>query len=110
MTGTSSRRAEAIGNVEFARQWMRFVHERCERGRGIKPRWATNGIDFLLIASSAHVTHYLEDKDFFKFKDQVSDIIDLQSRECLHLYIFSWKIATITSLVSQAVRESRRRI
>lgn len=26
--------------VDLAGQWMVFVEKRCERGRGLKPRWA----------------------------------------------------------------------
>ncbi|KAJ8914598.1 hypothetical protein NQ315_017303 [Exocentrus adspersus] len=34
--------------VDFANLWMRFVTERCERGRGMRPRWAYQGLEFLL--------------------------------------------------------------
>ena len=53
------------------RQWMTFVLERCERGRGIKPRWASHGIDFLYIASSPNFTKFVSDEEFGAFKDLV---------------------------------------
>lgn len=31
----------ALGIITFAKMWMLFVTERCERGRGMRPRWAS---------------------------------------------------------------------
>lgn len=33
----------SLGIINFAKMWMKFVTERCERGRGVRPRWATLG-------------------------------------------------------------------
>ncbi len=38
VTGAGSRAALARGVASFARQWMRFVLQRCDRGKGTKPR------------------------------------------------------------------------
>ena len=27
------------GLVNFAKDWMKFIHEKCETGRGIRPRY-----------------------------------------------------------------------
>uniref|UniRef100_A0A6P7FXN3 Mitogen-activated protein kinase kinase kinase 4 n=1 Tax=Diabrotica virgifera virgifera TaxID=50390 RepID=A0A6P7FXN3_DIAVI len=32
----------------FADLWMKFVTERCDKGRGIRPKWAFQGMDYLL--------------------------------------------------------------
>ncbi|KAJ8934430.1 hypothetical protein NQ318_017131 [Aromia moschata] len=49
-----------LSMVDFANLWMRFVTERCERGRGMRPRWAYQGMEFLLTvcepANTAHLT------------------------------------------------------
>lgn len=34
----------SLGIINFAKMWMEFVTERCERGRGVRPRWATLGL------------------------------------------------------------------
>lgn len=34
--------AAARAVVEFARCWMQFVVERCDKGRGLRPRWVIN--------------------------------------------------------------------
>lgn len=47
---------------------MAFVLERCERGRGIKPRWAAHGIEFLIIASGPGYTRHLVDDEFASYK------------------------------------------
>ena len=37
---TGDARSKVAGSLmDFAKQWMRFVCEKCERGRGIRPRY-----------------------------------------------------------------------
>ncbi|KAJ8933736.1 hypothetical protein NQ314_013829, partial [Rhamnusium bicolor] len=49
--------------VEFANLWMKFVTERCERGRGMRPRWAYQGMEFLLtVCEPANTKHLTEEK------------------------------------------------
>lgn len=50
--------------IGFAHHWMRFVKERCERGRGLRPRWANHGLDFLMTVCEPHLTNYLTDEEF----------------------------------------------
>lgn len=64
-------------NVTLSKRWINFVHKRCEPGRGLKPKWANNGVEFLLcvcepqnvagfsddefkVSSSIKQTHYIE--------------------------------------------------
>ena len=56
VTGQTSRASLARGVIDFAKQWMKFVLERCDRGKGTKPRWASNGVDFLYHASQPSFT------------------------------------------------------
>ena len=41
---------------------------RCERGKGVKPRWAVHGVEFLIIASGPNYTKHLNDDEFAAFK------------------------------------------
>lgn len=45
----------SLGIINFAKMWMKFVTERCERGRGVRPRWATLGLEFLIAACDPYV-------------------------------------------------------
>ena len=59
-----ARKKLAQGLISFAQQWMHFVNERCERGRGLRPRWAYQGLDFLMTVCEPQYTNYLTDSDF----------------------------------------------
>ncbi|RVE48712.1 hypothetical protein evm_006678 [Chilo suppressalis] len=50
--------------IEFARCWMRFVVERCDRGRGLRPRWASQGLEFLMLACDPCNTKHLSEEEF----------------------------------------------
>ena len=43
---------------------FRFVLKWCERGKGLKPDWATKGIEFLCFAADPKVTNFLSDEKF----------------------------------------------
>ncbi|KAI8421309.1 hypothetical protein MSG28_008340 [Choristoneura fumiferana] len=60
--------AVARAIVSFARCWMRFVMERCERGRGRRPRWASQGLEFLMLACDPYNTRHLTDEEFEELK------------------------------------------
>ncbi|CRK88476.1 CLUMA_CG002214, isoform A [Clunio marinus] len=65
--------AKAI--VGFARCWMQFVMGRCERGRGLRPRWAATGLDFLIIACDPHNTEQINEKEFEELKSAMDKCI-----------------------------------
>ncbi len=71
MTGQGSRAGLAEGVVTFSMQWMNFVLNRCDRGKGHKPRWAFHGVDFILHSSSPNFTRYLPTDEFNRFKTLV---------------------------------------
>lgn len=54
--------------VDFANLWMKFVTERCERGRGMRPRWAFQGMEFLLTVCEPANTQHLTEEKFEKLK------------------------------------------
>ncbi|CAK1543740.1 unnamed protein product [Leptosia nina] len=58
--------AKQVGRavIEFARCWMAFVMERCDRGRGLRPRWASQGLEFLMLACHPYNTKHLTDEEF----------------------------------------------
>lgn len=61
--------------VNFAHLWMKFVRERCERGRGMRPRWAYQGLDFLVTVCDPHNTKYLSDDEFEELKNCMDSCI-----------------------------------
>ncbi|XP_050312904.1 mitogen-activated protein kinase kinase kinase 4 isoform X2 [Anthonomus grandis grandis] len=61
--------------VQFAKLWMSFVTERCERGRGMRPRWANQGMEFLLTVCDPAHTKYLTDEEFEDLKRSMDECI-----------------------------------
>ena len=45
-----------------------FVLKLCDRGRGLKPDWASKGMDFLIFAANPEVTKYITDEEFESFR------------------------------------------
>lgn len=58
----------ARGLVSFALLWMEFVRTRCERGRGLRPRWANQGLEYLITVCEPHNTKHLTDQEFEELK------------------------------------------
>lgn len=65
----------SLAIVGFAKLWMKFVTERCERGRGLRPRWATHGLDFLITACDPQNTYHLSPNEFNELKKQMDACI-----------------------------------
>ncbi|XP_034488775.1 mitogen-activated protein kinase kinase kinase 4 isoform X1 [Drosophila innubila] len=65
----------ALGIIAFAKMWMHFVMERCERGRGMRPRWASQGLEFLMLACDLQITQHLNDTQFEELKQQMDRCI-----------------------------------
>ncbi|XP_064549547.1 mitogen-activated protein kinase kinase kinase 4 isoform X2 [Drosophila montana] len=65
----------ALGIIAFAKMWMHFVMERCERGRGMRPRWASQGLEFLMLACDLQITQHLDDRQFEELKQQMDRCI-----------------------------------
>lgn len=65
----------SLGIINFAKMWMEFVTERCERGRGVRPRWATLGLEFLIAACDPSNTRHLSDEEFDDLKTRMDNCI-----------------------------------
>lgn len=64
----NERSVLARGLVSFALLWMDFVKTMCERGRGLRPRWANQGLDFLMTICEPLNTKHLTDQEFEELK------------------------------------------
>ncbi|XP_071337008.1 mitogen-activated protein kinase kinase kinase 4 isoform X2 [Trachinotus anak] len=60
--------------IDFARKWMNYVLTKCESGRGTKPRWATQGFDFLQAIEPAFISALPED-DFLNLQALMNECI-----------------------------------
>ncbi|XP_076372525.1 mitogen-activated protein kinase kinase kinase 4-like isoform X2 [Tachypleus tridentatus] len=63
------------GLISFALQWMKFVSKRCERGRGQRPRWANQGLEFLITACDPMYLQTLSSDEFQGLKHSMHDCI-----------------------------------
>ncbi|XP_037296809.1 mitogen-activated protein kinase kinase kinase 4-like isoform X2 [Manduca sexta] len=69
----AARVARAV--IEFARCWMDFVVRRCDRGRGTRPRWASQGLEFLTLACDPCNTKHLSEEEFKELKQLMDGCI-----------------------------------
>uniref|UniRef100_A0A3B5R2T1 Mitogen-activated protein kinase kinase kinase 4 n=2 Tax=Xiphophorus TaxID=8082 RepID=A0A3B5R2T1_XIPMA len=60
--------------IAFARKWMNYVLTKCESGRGTKPRWATQGFDFLQAIEPGFISALPED-DFLSLQALMNECI-----------------------------------
>lgn len=65
---SDSREKLSRSMVQFANLWMKFVTEKCERGRGMRPRWAYQGLEFLLAVCEPRNTKHLTEEEFDELK------------------------------------------
>lgn len=65
----------SLGIINFAKMWMEFVTQRCERGRGVRPRWATQGLEFLIAACDPSNTRHLSEEEFEDLKTKMDACI-----------------------------------
>ncbi|XP_061167485.1 mitogen-activated protein kinase kinase kinase 4-like [Saccostrea echinata] len=61
--------------VNFAKEWMAFVTEKCEKGRGMRPKWASQGLDFLIVACEPKVLACLTDEEYQELKKSINSCI-----------------------------------
>uniref|UniRef100_A0AAY4DGD6 Mitogen-activated protein kinase kinase kinase 4 n=1 Tax=Denticeps clupeoides TaxID=299321 RepID=A0AAY4DGD6_9TELE len=60
--------------IDFARKWMKYVLTECESGRGTRPRWATQGFDFLQAIEPGFISALPED-DFLSLQALMNECI-----------------------------------
>ncbi|KAG8444472.1 hypothetical protein GDO86_009591 [Hymenochirus boettgeri] len=67
---------QKIGNkyISFAKKWMNYVLTKCESGRGTRPRWATQGFDFLQAIEPVFISALPED-DFLNLQALMNECI-----------------------------------
>lgn len=65
----------SLGIIHFAKMWMSFVTACCERGRGVRPRWAAQGLEFLIAACDPANTKHLTEQDFDDLKAKMDACI-----------------------------------
>lgn len=61
--------------IDFSFQWMNFVQRRCERGRGVRPRWACQGLEFLNTICDPSITVHISDSKFDELKVAVDKCV-----------------------------------
>ncbi|KAM8947401.1 mitogen-activated protein kinase kinase kinase 4 isoform 2-T2 [Pelodytes ibericus] len=60
--------------ISFARKWMNYVLTKCESGRGTRPRWATQGFDYLQAIEPVFISALPED-DFLNLQALMNECI-----------------------------------
>lgn len=65
----------SLGIIHFAKMWMAFVTTKCERGRGVRPRWAAQGLEFLIAACDPSNTKHLTESEFDDLKSKMDACI-----------------------------------
>ncbi|XP_071997410.1 mitogen-activated protein kinase kinase kinase 4 isoform X3 [Engystomops pustulosus] len=72
----SGKFRQIIGDkyISFARKWMNYVLTKCESGRGTRPRWATQGFDYLQAIEPAFISA-LPDDDFLSLQALMNECI-----------------------------------
>lgn len=71
----SEKARHAECTLKLADQWMTYVLHKCERGRGKRPRWANQGLEFLSLSLEPQKVASLEDDEYIKLKNKVSSCI-----------------------------------
>ncbi|XP_005109668.1 mitogen-activated protein kinase kinase kinase 4 isoform X2 [Aplysia californica] len=69
------REKQCLMIVAFAKDWMSFVINKCEMGRGTRPRWATTGLEFISLACDPKNVVCLTDQQFQEFQKRIDDAL-----------------------------------
>lgn len=87
----------SLNVIKLAHQWMNFITTHCERGRGMRPKWAAQvrserfigktlfrpyvmislpqGLDFLVTVCESEITSYLSDEEFLQLKEKIGSSV-----------------------------------
>ncbi|XP_063702661.1 mitogen-activated protein kinase kinase kinase 4 isoform X2 [Culicoides brevitarsis] len=65
----------ALMTINFGKLWMKFVTERTDRGRGVRPTWANQAFEFLIAMCDPHNTSFLSETEFEVLKEEISSTI-----------------------------------
>lgn len=69
-------------SLSISKRWMNFVHKRCEPGRGLKPKWANNGLEFLLSVCEPQNISGINDEEF-----KVNNICSINYKKIVNTFI-----------------------
>ena len=61
--------------LKFAFQWITFVINRCEKGRGLRARWVTPGVQYLVVALEPQYVQVLDQNEFRLLRDEVDKFL-----------------------------------
>ncbi|RWS06909.1 mitogen-activated protein kinase kinase kinase 4-like protein [Dinothrombium tinctorium] len=61
--------------ISFAFQWLKFVVNRCEKGRGLRTRWASPGLQFLMVALEPQHLQVLNNEEFKSLKEDIDKFL-----------------------------------
>lgn len=73
MSGTFRHKITKL-HVASATQWMDYVLKHREKGKGHRPRWASQGLTFLVSLDMSYM-YSLSEEDFSKLKDKIDSFI-----------------------------------
>lgn len=66
----------SVDAIEFALEWMELACEYFEKGRGVKPRWATKFFEYLRFVSYSDIPWQISRDQYRSFKEKFSLCID----------------------------------
>ena len=61
--------------VSFALQWIKFVVNKCEKGRGLKTRWSNQGLQYLTVALEPNYLQFLSENEYTFLKSEVEKFL-----------------------------------
>ncbi|KAG2467321.1 M3K4 kinase, partial [Polypterus senegalus] len=73
--------------ISFARKWMNYVLTKCESGRGTRPRWATQGFDFLQSIEPSFISALNEDDFLTLMNECIGHVIGKPHSPIAGLYL-----------------------
>ncbi|XP_052834360.1 mitogen-activated protein kinase kinase kinase 4 isoform X4 [Octopus bimaculoides] len=62
--------------ISFAREWMNFISEKWEKGRGRRPTWANQGLEFLVSVCDPKIMELLPESEFSVFISDIKNCLD----------------------------------
>lgn len=82
--------------ISFALQWIKFVVNKCEKGKGFKTRWASQGMQYLSVAMEPQYLQDLTDEEFNFLKTEVDKFLD-------HVYNSSDKVLKASPVINSSL-------
>ncbi|RWS22099.1 hypothetical protein B4U80_05313, partial [Leptotrombidium deliense] len=61
--------------LDFALKWLKFIVNKCEKGRGLRTRWASPGLQYLTVALEPQHLQVLRDDEFKFLKSEIDKFL-----------------------------------